>query len=72
MLKHILFLKLNLKYISVHFVKVTIHNVVYNWGCHPYNLRLNAHAVRKARQTGQAISDPVEKFLTPEMDTNFI
>ncbi|XP_052092114.1 uncharacterized protein LOC127728604 isoform X1 [Mytilus californianus] len=56
-----------------HNVAVTIHNVVYNWGCHPYNLRLNAHAVRRARQAGTAVSDPVERFLVPEIvDTSFV
>ncbi|XP_063404631.1 uncharacterized protein LOC134688085 isoform X2 [Mytilus trossulus] len=56
-----------------HNVAVTIHNVVYNWGCHPYNLRLNAHAVRRARQAGTAVSDPVERFLAPEIvDTSFV
>lgn len=52
---------------------MTIHNTVYTWGVHPYNLRLNAHAVRKARQTGTAINDPVEKYLNPEkVDTSFV
>ncbi|KAJ8301898.1 hypothetical protein KUTeg_020885 [Tegillarca granosa] len=56
-----------------HSVAVTISNRIYIWGSHPYNLRFAAHALRKARQAGQTLGDPVEPYLTPELvDTSYV
>lgn len=54
-------------------VAVTVSNRIYVWGSHPYNLRYAAHAIRKARQAGQILGDPVEPYLTPELvDTSYV
>lgn len=56
-----------------HNVAVTHSNHVYSWGCHPYNLRFAAHSIRKARQAGAVVGDPVDHFLLPELvDTSFV
>jgi len=54
-------------------IAVTQSNRVFVWGCHPFNLRFAAHSMRKARQLGSVVSDPADKYLTPDqVDTSFV
>ncbi|XP_071082712.1 uncharacterized protein [Haliotis cracherodii] len=50
-----------------HSIAVTSSNRVYSWGCHPHSLRYSAQLVRRARQLGQHLSDPVESYLSPSI-----
>ncbi|XP_046564861.1 uncharacterized protein LOC124273631, partial [Haliotis rubra] len=50
-----------------HSIAVTSSNRVYSWGCHPHSLRYSAQLVRRARQLGQHLSDPVESYLSPSV-----
>ncbi|KAK6176559.1 hypothetical protein SNE40_014821 [Patella caerulea] len=56
-----------------HSVAITANNHVYSWGCHPYSLRFSAHSMKRSRQHGQPMIDPIQGFLNPVLvDTSFV
>ncbi|XP_041350104.1 uncharacterized protein LOC121369224 isoform X2 [Gigantopelta aegis] len=54
-------------------IVVTAGNHVYTWGCHPCGLRYSAQIVRRSRQHGQPLRDPIDSFLAPTLvDTIYV